>query len=71
MLCIDKPPNPFKRVTAELMFARKIRLAFDKLLPRIKIKIGEKTKNAIKHLKDYDKVFYRVYGKGKVGWEDD
>ena len=55
---------------AELMFARKIRSVFDKLLPGRKQKSYKNTKNPNKYFRPGDKVFLRMFKRGKGFWED-
>lgn len=55
---------------AELMFATKIKLVFDKLLPGRKIKSLNIKKSNIKSFKAGDKVFFRSYKARKESWED-
>ena len=66
-------PNPntsSKLSLAELVFARKIRSVFDKLLPRPKKKFPTKVNFNTKIYKPGDKDFFRDYRTGKSYWED-
>ena len=51
------------------MYARKIRLVFDRLLPNRKTNYA-KIKTSYKSYKEGDKVFFRNYRAGKCFWED-
>lgn len=55
---------------AELMFTRKSKLLFDKLLPWKKIKSWHSMNLTIKFFKAGEKVFFRFYKAGKEIWED-
>ena len=56
---------------AELMFARKIKFVFNRLLPKKKRSYQNRTKQEnMKYFKPGDKVFLKSYKKGKEFWQD-
>ena len=58
---------------AELMFARKIRSVFDRLLPEKKnesYKNSARQKSTMQYFRPGDKVFFKIYRGGKDFWED-
>ena len=63
------PNNRTKASPAELMFARKIRSIFDKLLPCPRKKPDKKYDN-IKRYSTGQKIYFRNYRNGKSFWDD-
>lgn len=55
---------------AELMFARKIRSVFDRLLPSPTKKYTKKSNFLCKFFKTGDKVFFKNFKNGKTFWDD-
>ena len=57
---------------AELMFARKIRSVFNRLLPKKKRSDQNRRKQEdMKYFRPGDKVFLKSYKNGKEFWQDD
>ena len=55
----------------ELMFGRRARSIYDKLLPWHKINVWENTKQmSNRYFKPRDKFFFRLYIPGKQMWKD-
>lgn len=54
---------------AELMFARKIKFVFNKLLPERKTRTS-KSNYINTYFKLEEKVFFRIYQRGKEFWQD-
>ena len=71
MVCRITPNQNIKGklLPAEIMYARKIRSVFDRLLPNRK-KNYTKIKTIYKSYKEGDKVIFRNYRAGKCFWED-
>ena len=68
---ITPNPNTVSGMSpAELMFARKIRSIFDRLLPDLKQEQSGNVKGTTKFFNSGDKVFFRMYQNGKGFWED-
>lgn len=66
-------PNPntaLKMSSAELMFAKKIKLVFDKLLLGRKIKSCHSTKLTTNSFKAGGKVVFMIYKVEKESWEN-
>ncbi|XP_052831270.1 uncharacterized protein K02A2.6-like [Octopus bimaculoides] len=63
-----KPNIPARMSPAELMFARKIKSVFNKLLPGQKRQIA--MDNTARYFRIGENVFVRTYKNGKQSWED-
>ena len=64
------PSNDLNSSPAELMFARKIRSIFDRLLPDKKKKVTRKENFLVRHYSTGDKIYFKNFQKGKNYWMD-
>ena len=64
------PNNDLKSSPAELMFARKIRSIFHRLLPDRKKKVCRKQNFPARHYSPGEKVFFKNFHNGKNYWTD-